>query len=453
MSFKRTTGEVIDLANSSSSSDDEETTNNDNTNRRSSPRLARKRRRTTQQQQENVDSDDDANNGGEVTTISRGSSADNTHNSSLLDNNDDQREAFNSFNEAIARGGVVPSPRMSTNEAIARGLIRPRRRGRQQQQQQQQQTQTSREIIDLQSPSPSPSSQSSVPVAAAASSSSSVAAARGGNNTATNNTRGGSSEKWSCTRCTFENYPWRELCIIRGERASHFGGGAPPSVVAARAAASSRRANRARDTKWPCTRCSYENYLWRELCIICGGERAPHRSAGGRTTAAPPAASARAASARRRFPWESDSDEEEEERYLYSMARRLGFGSRMIHNPFATAQLAAAAASMAAAQLQQQPNIDQMTYQQLLETFGNGSENRNTGASASTISSLPTNTLENPKEELPEDKRTCNICLEDFECGERRKCLPCLHGFHEKCIDQWLGLNGVCPVCKTPVSD
>ena len=448
MSFKRTGGEVIDLANSSSSSEeDDETTNNDNnttdTNRRSSPRLARKRRRTTQQQQQNVDSDDDANIGGEVTTISRGSSADNNHNSFQLDNNDDNNDNNNDDEDEEGEA-------MNINEAIARGLMRPQRRSRRRRR--------VGEIIDLQSPSPS-SSQSLLPVPAAASSS--VAAARGGNTTATNNrsttTRGegGSSEKWSCTRCTFENYPWRELCIICGERASHLGGGAPPSIVAARAAAaaSSRNSNRANgaSSTWTCTRCTFEsNPSWREQCVVCG-EMAPRRSAGGRTTAP----STSAASALNRFPFGFDiddsDDDEEEERYLYSMARRLGFGSRMIHNPFAAVQQAAAA--FASSQLQHQPNIDQMTYQQLLETFGNGSENRNTGASASTISSLPTNTLENPQEELPEDKRTCNICLEDFECGERRKCLPCLHGFHEKCIDQWLGLNGVCPVCKTPVSD
>ena len=97
--------------------------------------------------------------------------------------------------------------------------------------------------------------------------------------------------------------------------------------------------------------------------------------------------------------------------------------------------------------------LNNLTYEELIEIFGIGNENRNIGASISIISSLPVSTLSDPHVELPEEMRTCHICLEDFVTGEKRKCLPCLHGYHDHCVDRWLMENGVCPVCKTPVSD
>ncbi|KAL7526886.1 hypothetical protein ACHAWF_001958 [Thalassiosira exigua] len=49
---------------------------------------------------------------------------------------------------------------------------------------------------------------------------------------------------------------------------------------------------------------------------------------------------------------------------------------------------------------------------------------------------------------------TCNICLEDFQEGERKKSLACPghpHGFHQECIDKWLKVVASCPICKAPV--
>jgi len=95
-------------------------------------------------------------------------------------------------------------------------------------------------------------------------------------------------------------------------------------------------------------------------------------------------------------------------------------------------------------------SIDDMSYDRLLEVFGDGSENR--GASSRAIGSLPVSILGNPKLELPEDKRQCSICLEDFCRADKRTSLPCLHGFHSACVNRWLASNGTCPVCKTSVS-
>jgi hypothetical protein len=46
------------------------------------------------------------------------------------------------------------------------------------------------------------------------------------------------------------------------------------------------------------------------------------------------------------------------------------------------------------------------------------------------------------------------VCLDAYSDGDVLRTLPCLHGFHKACIDQWLlgtGRSKECPVCKTPV--
>jgi len=91
-------------------------------------------------------------------------------------------------------------------------------------------------------------------------------------------------------------------------------------------------------------------------------------------------------------------------------------------------------------------NVDDMGYEELLRAFGDGTENL--GANEEQIESLPTHTIHDPEKELPEDARGCLICLEDFVKGDKRKMLPCLHGFHVDCCDKWLKTNGSCPICK-----
>lgn len=96
-------------------------------------------------------------------------------------------------------------------------------------------------------------------------------------------------------------------------------------------------------------------------------------------------------------------------------------------------------------------NMDGMNYEQLLQMFGDGSENL--GADEGLISSMPTSTVgPDPQKELPGDKLECLICLESFAAGDKRKILPCLHGFHANCIDKWLRTNGACPICKHRIS-
>merc|ERR1719436_101167 len=70
-------------------------------------------------------------------------------------------------------------------------------------------------------------------------------------------------------------------------------------------------------------------------------------------------------------------------------------------------------------------------------------------AQAADISALPTRTLENT-EHLGEQTK-CLICLEEFGDGDEVKTLPCLHIYHQKCVERWLGTDNSCPVCKTPI--
>eukprot|EP00980_Cylindrotheca_fusiformis_P008289 scaffold1736_cov127-Cylindrotheca_fusiformis.AAC.103 len=95
-------------------------------------------------------------------------------------------------------------------------------------------------------------------------------------------------------------------------------------------------------------------------------------------------------------------------------------------------------------------DVANMGYEELLQAFGNGTENL--GGDERQIQSLPTHTVQDPQTELPEDARECSICLSEFEKGEKRKILPCLHGFHQNCADKWLRANASCPVCKHRLS-
>lgn len=39
----------------------------------------------------------------------------------------------------------------------------------------------------------------------------------------------------------------------------------------------------------------------------------------------------------------------------------------------------------------------------------------------------------------------------DFQIGDRIRYLPCLHVYHDVCIDDWLMRSLTCPSCLEPV--
>ncbi|CAJ1343733.1 unnamed protein product [Effrenium voratum] len=70
-------------------------------------------------------------------------------------------------------------------------------------------------------------------------------------------------------------------------------------------------------------------------------------------------------------------------------------------------------------------------------------------ARRSDVAALPTRKLAN-LDHLGEQTK-CLICLEEFADGDELKTLPCLHFYHQKCVEQWLDTDNSCPVCKTPI--
>lgn len=46
---------------------------------------------------------------------------------------------------------------------------------------------------------------------------------------------------------------------------------------------------------------------------------------------------------------------------------------------------------------------------------------------------------------------TCSICMGTYDEGEMLRLLPCLHRYHQECIDPWLLQNSLCPLCNQDV--
>ncbi|XP_064296016.1 E3 ubiquitin-protein ligase ARK2C-like [Phalacrocorax carbo] len=45
----------------------------------------------------------------------------------------------------------------------------------------------------------------------------------------------------------------------------------------------------------------------------------------------------------------------------------------------------------------------------------------------------------------------CTICLSMLEGGEDVRHLPCMHLFHQVCVDQWLATSKKCPICRVDI--
>eukprot|EP01053_Blabericola_migrator_P005543 Blabericola_migrator_1__5542@NODE_2822_length_2317_cov_194_057778_g1770_i0_p2_GENE_NODE_2822_length_2317_cov_194_057778_g1770_i0NODE_2822_length_2317_cov_194_057778_g1770_i0_p2_ORF_typecomplete_len123_score7_17zfRING_2/PF13639_6/3_9e14ProkRING_4/PF14447_6/2_8e07zfRING_5/PF14634_6/3_9e06zfrbx1/PF12678_7/1_3e05zfrbx1/PF12678_7/4e03zfC3HC4_2/PF13923_6/5_8e06zfC3HC4_3/PF13920_6/9_3e06zfC3HC4/PF00097_25/1_4e05zfRINGlike/PF08746_11/2_3e05zfRING_11/PF17123_5/4_2e05zfRING_11/PF17123_5/5_3e03Zn_ribbon_17 len=57
------------------------------------------------------------------------------------------------------------------------------------------------------------------------------------------------------------------------------------------------------------------------------------------------------------------------------------------------------------------------------------------------------------KDQLPTYRHSgnpsdCSICTEEICIGQTCRALPCLHFFHEYCLDQWLHRSYTCPYCR-----
>nr|XP_029118956.1 E3 ubiquitin-protein ligase At1g12760-like isoform X2 [Elaeis guineensis] len=45
----------------------------------------------------------------------------------------------------------------------------------------------------------------------------------------------------------------------------------------------------------------------------------------------------------------------------------------------------------------------------------------------------------------------CCICLANYVNNDELRELPCTHHFHMECVDKWLKINALCPLCKSEV--
>ncbi|GAB4839616.1 hypothetical protein Ancab_029139 [Ancistrocladus abbreviatus] len=93
---------------------------------------------------------------------------------------------------------------------------------------------------------------------------------------------------------------------------------------------------------------------------------------------------------------------------------------------------------------------DELSYEELL-ALGEvvGTESR--GLSADTIASLPSiNYKSNDAQEG--ESESCVICRLEYEDADPLTVLSCKHSYHSDCINNWLKINKICPVCSTEVS-
>ncbi|GMG98908.1 hypothetical protein Nepgr_000748 [Nepenthes gracilis] len=93
---------------------------------------------------------------------------------------------------------------------------------------------------------------------------------------------------------------------------------------------------------------------------------------------------------------------------------------------------------------------DELSYEELL-ALGEvvGTESR--GLSADTIASLPSINYKSHNTQDGE-RDSCVICRLEYEDGDALIVLACKHSYHSECINNWLTINKVCPVCSVEVS-
>lgn len=69
------------------------------------------------------------------------------------------------------------------------------------------------------------------------------------------------------------------------------------------------------------------------------------------------------------------------------------------------------------------------------------------GATPFEIRNLPAGRL--PVDYAVDESDPCTICLETFQPTQQVKWMLCGHRFHTQCIDEWLDVKALCPLCKS----
>eukprot|EP00741_Cyanophora_paradoxa_P011596 tig00020563_g11204.t1 len=52
---------------------------------------------------------------------------------------------------------------------------------------------------------------------------------------------------------------------------------------------------------------------------------------------------------------------------------------------------------------------------------------------------------------LAGENASCHVCLDEFSAGQTAAALPCIHIYHEKCIEGWFSRSLTCPMCRADV--
>ncbi|KAK3163080.1 hypothetical protein QOZ80_1BG0097370 [Eleusine coracana subsp. coracana] len=53
---------------------------------------------------------------------------------------------------------------------------------------------------------------------------------------------------------------------------------------------------------------------------------------------------------------------------------------------------------------------------------------------------------------LSAEDAVCCICLAKYAHNDELRELPCAHCFHKDCVDKWLKINALCPLCKAEIA-
>lgn len=68
------------------------------------------------------------------------------------------------------------------------------------------------------------------------------------------------------------------------------------------------------------------------------------------------------------------------------------------------------------------------------------------------VSFIPVFTVKENNKSKEGNNNKCAICISDFEVGEKKSTLPCMHCFHYNCIEKWIKRQKCCPICKFDIS-
>ncbi|CAA2997421.1 probable E3 ubiquitin- ligase HIP1 isoform X1 [Olea europaea subsp. europaea] len=96
-------------------------------------------------------------------------------------------------------------------------------------------------------------------------------------------------------------------------------------------------------------------------------------------------------------------------------------------------------------------DVDNMSYEELLE-LGERIGNVNTGLSDNLIAMCLMESVNCSSDQFQQG--TCVICLEEYNnADDVRRLKVCGHDFHVACIQKWLSIKNMCPICKASAWD